>query len=290
MQSRKISSFYTPFYKDITRHPEIARFRRFGDLWSKKLYDDIEEVRAERKNLEDALAKVRSSNSGVTVLDCPRSVVRREHPHLSQKWDRYEECLLKYGQSLCLSQQIINLPHQAAYASKQLNEFEIFEDDVFGPTGEDAAHYRDPSYQTDACSWRNIPQNDALTNWFINHSNIFEKHVFNRARRFFGQKKHQPGEETNIQHDWIIGFMDFATCIIATFLLTATMFVLVSVPTIKVRIAIVGVFGLVFSLSVKAIAGHPSRGEVFGATAAYFAVASVFVSSTTSTNSWVSGG
>jgi hypothetical protein len=83
-----------------------------------------------------------------------------------------------------------------------------------------------------------------------------------------------------MKYNRIVETVDAITCVFVPLLLTATMFALVEVGRLRVRIAVIGVFGLIFSISVKAIAGHLTRGEVFSATAAFFAVASVFVGST----------
>ena len=58
------------------------------------------------------------------------------------------------------------------------------------------------------------------------------------------------------------------------------MFALVSVRPLKARIALVGVFGLVFALSAKVFTGRIRRGEIFAYTAAFFAISSVFVDTT----------
>ena len=85
----------------------------------------------------------------------------------------------------------------------------------------------------------------------------------------------------------ITSSIDFVTCIFVPLLLMAVMFALVSVRPLKARIALVGVFGLVFALSAKIFTGRISRGEIFAYTAAFFAISSVFVGTT---NDGVVGG
>jgi xanthosine utilization system XapX-like protein len=60
----------------------------------------------------------------------------------------------------------------------------------------------------------------------------------------------------------------------------AVMYSLVYVRPMNARIALVGVFGLVFAVSAKIFTGRISRGEIFAYTAAFFAISSVFVGTT----------
>lgn len=126
-----------------------------------------------------------------------------------------------------------------------------------------------------------------LSTFFINNAEWFQINVINRIKRPFRRQRHlAEGEEPNepdepdIPYDRIVMVVDAVVCIFAPVLLDVEMFALVAIKPLTVRIAIVGVFGVVFALSVKGFAGHLSRGEVFAITAAYFAVASVFVGTT----------
>lgn len=87
-------------------------------------------------------------------------------------------------------------------------------------------------------------------------------------------------QQTTFEVATVANAVDFITCIFVPFLLTTAMFALVLIHPLKVRIAMVGIFGLVFSLSAKVVCGKTSRGEIFAYSAAFFAVASVFVSAT----------
>ena len=78
----------------------------------------------------------------------------------------------------------------------------------------------------------------------------------------------------------ITATIDALTCVFVPLLLTGAMFALALIHPTLVRIGVVGAFGLIFSASAKLISGRISRGEVFAYTAAFFAVASVFVSTT----------
>ncbi|KAF2118135.1 hypothetical protein BDV96DRAFT_378487 [Lophiotrema nucula] len=279
--SRRISGF-SAFYDDIALYAETGRFRRFVGEMAKKLHDDTEEVLQRKGKVNEALEKVRSSDSGVptSVLDCPRSIIREEHPTIYKDWIEYEESLLAYGQTLRLTAKILQLPDQAAHGMKRLKGFQIFQGQVFGPTGENESTYQLPSERTDTCSLRALEHSDFLTSHVSCHGDWLEKHIFRRARNIFRLgKRPQQAVQTDLQLSRIVNFIDIFACVVATLILTGAMFALVSIRSLNIRIAVVGVFGLAFILSLKAVAGtgHISRSEVYSATAGFFAVAAVFV-------------
>ncbi|KAF1840532.1 uncharacterized protein K460DRAFT_421471 [Cucurbitaria berberidis CBS 394.84] len=297
METNREPQGYSALYKSIAVYPELGLFRRFGQFWAKKLHDDTSEFLECLTSLNDQLGRF-PDLGGKTVLDCPLRIVKEKCPKgdetydkLWDAWREYNKSLLNYdavpGQTLCQSEQIMNLPHQDAYNTSSLTEFKppgsrpIFENDTFVPTGERAATYQGATERNDTCAWRAIPRKDFLTMRFIYSSKWIEAHVLARLRRCTGRtKSSDPRLQTDMRLDRIISVMDTVSCLLASTLLLITVFVLAVVHPLKIRIAIVGVTGTVFALCVKLMAGDPSRGEVFGATAAFYAVAVVFLSST----------
>jgi hypothetical protein len=90
------------FYEEIALAPEYGVYRRFGDLWAKKLYDDIEEVCDQAKRVNDALARQhRKPGHGATILDLSRSIVKKEYPEIMPIWMRYERALIRYSEAKC---------------------------------------------------------------------------------------------------------------------------------------------------------------------------------------------
>jgi len=196
------------------------------------------------------------------------------------------------GETLCMSEQIMKLPHQDAFHTKHLSEFklpmfkDIFVNDEFVPTGEDAETYRNQSRMEDTCAWASLPRTDFLTLRFIHSGKWIEQHILSRLRRFPPFRKPvkpamQTDRDVRLRHDRIVSVMDTITCLVASALLTASVLALSWLGPLRVRIAIVGAFGTLFALLVKLLGGDVGRAEIFTATAAYFAVAVVFVSSTT---------
>lgn len=94
---------YKALYKHIGVYPELGLFRRFGPLWAKKLHDDSSEMLACLGKLNQELGRV-PEFQGMTVLDCPRRIVKEKCPKDDQQyaelwkaWDEYDRSLLAYG-------------------------------------------------------------------------------------------------------------------------------------------------------------------------------------------------
>ncbi|KAF2662858.1 hypothetical protein K491DRAFT_672702 [Lophiostoma macrostomum CBS 122681] len=282
--SQREHADYTSFYEDIALYPEVGRFRRFGELLAKKLYDDIEDVEDRIKVVNGALATCKSTPgiSGSTILEVHRSEIK-DCEEIKEPWDAYESALMGYFKTLCLGERVLKLPHQPPYAREYLGISRVFvgppEDEVFAPTGEDASIYRGASHLTDTCSLRVPPEAEFVTTFVRNHAIWIDEKILDRIRACFSRRSRSQGRERrHYQHHRIAAAMDVVTCIIPSVLFTAVMFLLVAIGPLKARIGTIGGFGLAFSIAVKWIAGHPTRGEVFGATAGFFAVAAVFVS------------
>lgn len=171
------------------------------------------------------------------------------------------------------------LPSHSLYFGKYLKKYEgLFENEIFVPTGEQAIGYQDPSCPG-FCALVGIPGGDNLTIAYVNNSDWIEKHVLGRLRRLW-RRQRPVQRHARISLATITSSIDFITCIFVPLLLMAVMFALVSVQPLKARIALVGVFGLIFASSAKVFTGRISRGEIFAYTAAFFAISSVFVGTT----------
>jgi hypothetical protein len=94
MDSTRLRYSFAPFYNDAARHPELPKFRTLGQQWTKKLFDDTEEVLQKEQAVNDALVE-KSGIAIMTVLDCPRSLIR-DDPVVYRKWKEYEDSLQTY--------------------------------------------------------------------------------------------------------------------------------------------------------------------------------------------------
>lgn len=164
----------------------------------------------------------------------------------------------------------------------------MFQNGNFGPTDERgaAAEYLNPAAR-DFVACVGIDSSDILASLWVNNVDWIETHILRRVRRFSRASK-QGTQLTYVEFSTIVKTIDMFTCLFVPLLLTATMFALARTRPLMVRIAVVGALGLVFSSSAKIISGRLSRGEIFAYTSAFFAVASVFVSTTDDSVSKVS--
>jgi len=189
-----------------------------------------------------------------------------------------------------MSERIMNLPVQDKFNTKtlfhwKLPEFEpLFDEDEFVPTGEQAMTYQDDPDTTDTCAWRAFAQEDFLTNRFLQLIRWCDERILARWRRRFarGAKLDDLPPPSTLHYKRIIRKLDTAICAFASFLLIAAVAVLQAVRPMSIRIVLTGVFGTVFPVCLKTIAGSLTRAEVFAATGAFYAVAAVFISNTNS--------
>jgi hypothetical protein len=181
----------------------------------------------------------------------------------------------------------MNLPSQDKFYTKKLAEWKLpihrplFDSHEFIPTGEEAKLYQGDASRNDMFAWRALPPGDVLTRSFLSVSPWIDECILDRWRSLIRRRKpNNTALPSIITYNNIVRTMDLLTCILPSVLLVTVVVVLKAVHPWSIRIALVGIFGALFALLLKLMAGTISRGEVFGATAAFYAVAVVFVSNT----------
>lgn len=90
---------HSVFYKYFAVYPEIGRFRRFGSYWAKKIHDDTSELQACIRILNEQLKKY-PELGGMTVLDCPRALIKKVCPEDDDRFRELWEALRNYEKSL----------------------------------------------------------------------------------------------------------------------------------------------------------------------------------------------
>jgi hypothetical protein len=178
-----------------------------------------------------------------------------------------------------MSQQIMKMPTQDKFSAKLMQQWKlpdyqpIFERAEFALTGEEAGTYLGDPAKTDTCVWRAIPHGDFLTNSFLQARPWINRYIHRRKRSETAQ------EASQLEFDHLVAVMDTLACVVASVLLAVAIVVLVLVRPLRIRLALIGLFGTLFALLLKLMAGNPTRGEVFGATAAFYAVTAIFIGS-----------
>lgn len=193
------------------------------------------------------------------------------------------------GEILCMSERIMNLPTQDKFNTEKLLRWKLphykplFDQDEFVPTGEEAKRYQGDPAITDTCAWRNFAHDDFLTNRFLQASPWIDKQVLARWRRYVpGRKPTDLQFPSTLHYKKAVKALDTVTCALASVMLAITVIVLKVVRHLTIRILLTAIFGTLFAVFLKTMAGSLTRGEVFAATAAFYAVAVVFLSNTNS--------
>lgn len=186
-----------------------------------------------------------------------------------------------------MSERIMNMPTQDEFNAKKLENWalsgirSIFDNSQFVPTGEPEKTYKGDPAKNDLCTWREPAHGDYLTKLFLKASNWIEKHIIVRWKATVHHVKTTDATfAATMEFDSIMMVMDVLSCTLASVLLATTVAVLAVVRPLAIRIVIIGITGTLFALLLKLMAGKISRGEVFGAIAAFYAVAVVFVGTT----------
>ncbi|OCK78379.1 hypothetical protein K432DRAFT_281716, partial [Lepidopterella palustris CBS 459.81] len=270
---------YTNFYNRIAKNPEAAVCRRFSRQRAWRLFYLERDVVEKEKSIVDYLVQSgvdrQAAKEFFVVLDW-HYVSESKDEELKTKIKEYMESLNAVGAALREDSTIAKLPDP--------NQFFM---DYFrscltllgrrGLTGEDAAIYgsEGDAIDPDLCTLRESPDTDPLSKLILYKlSRPFDKHIGKPISRKLGKK--EPEDTLNVPVAAFSGVISTMTCVVATLLFSVSTSVLYCIRSMKDRLVVIAVFGLIFSLSLIAF-GRPSRSEVFGATAAYFAVMSVFV-------------
>jgi hypothetical protein len=186
-----------------------------------------------------------------------------------------------------MSERIMNMPTQDEFNTKKLLKWELpyhkplFEKTKFVLTGEKAGTYQGDAARKDTCTWREPKYGDFLSKHFLDACPWIEERILVRWRNIFHSIQPTDAQlPSTMQYDHIVKTMDLLTSVLVSILLAITVVVLKIVSPIAIRIALIGIFGTLFALLRQLMTGTPRRGEIFGATAAFYAVAVVFVGTT----------
>ena len=94
---------YASYYNESAKYPEQLKYPRFVAQWSKKLVDDVDELRRLEAELNKGVADMFANDQRImpsepyTFLDCPRRLAEREeYADLHKKWLRMENLRRTY--------------------------------------------------------------------------------------------------------------------------------------------------------------------------------------------------
>jgi hypothetical protein len=181
---------------------------------------------------------------------------------------------------------VIQLPDQPKVYAKYLAEMPgLFDDDVFGPTGESAGFYRMPVHP-DTCGLKGMSQEDILTEAIIHNVRPIKDRVLRWIEPFRRRTVNDPETavtgQTSIELDTIRRMTNVVTGLWIPTFFTASMVIVFSIHSVTVAFAVALVLGLVLTASVLLVVPKIVRGELFAITASYYAVVGIFIGATKS--------
>lgn len=176
--------------------------------------------------------------------------------------------------------QMAQLPDQSElWAAAMRKHPNIFDDGIFGPTGESAERYRQCPANSDLFTLKGFEENKVTTRCALGVYVFLRNHIW---LRIFPHKP--PTTEVAYAHlDVVDAVVDLFICVLLPLVFIAALYSLYIIQSINVRIAVIGGFGILIMLFLK-VTTRAKRVELFTLCAAYFAISSVFVTITSEKN------
>jgi hypothetical protein len=94
---------YSPFYRNVSETPELARFHRYLEYWSWILYNRTSDITKQIEECNGIIAEIQGftrDRRAFTVADYHRAYARDEHPFLKAKLEVLEKSIRRYGKPL----------------------------------------------------------------------------------------------------------------------------------------------------------------------------------------------
>jgi hypothetical protein len=182
------------------------------------------------------------------------------------------------GKDLILFRDISNLPEQSDVFAKHLAEHNwLFDRGMFCPTGESESFYRQTPQHVDMCTTKDFDRQDAVAESFIKNVKGLKKcaqalHLWKNPN-----DAENPSTQASIELHKIRRAMNFATCLYAPLLFTASLAIVYRIPSVTTQIAVVGVLGGLLSISLQMLLQDLKRAEVFSIIGAFYAVLGIFI-------------
>ena len=172
------------------------------------------------------------------------------------------------------------LPHQSDVHAKQFAEHTgLFENDVFGPTREDAAVYKQVPSPADMCTLSALDEQDPSSDFVIRHLKSTNLRLKKIVSQIMGHRKPGCGAvpRKSVALDVIHMAVNVFTAVYVPVLFAGSLGVLSCLKSEKSRILALGAFGLLLTMSLILSVPKLKRNDIFAITAAFFAVGGVYI-------------
>lgn len=186
------------------------------------------------------------------------------------------------GKDLCLAHAVTQLPDQSQLWAKQFTEYQgLFENGIFGPTGENEGIYKQVPSHEGTCSLMKREEGDPTTELIVRNM----KGIKMRIGKFLWKSSKRTNDDLEAATQKTVQFtkvrttMDVVAALYAPALFTSSMAVLSYISSLKVGIVVLGIFGVVLTVSMILFVPTLKRSEIFAITAAFYAVGGVYIGS-----------
>ncbi|CAO2656934.1 Nn.00g057370.m01.CDS01 [Neocucurbitaria sp. VM-36] len=274
---------YSALYRDFSKTPELAKFRRYLGLWSWILYNKSFDIDKQVDECDGLISKIHGTardRSPFTVTDYHRAYEQPEDMFLKVKLGNLEDLVRQYSKDLLMVHAIANLPDQCdMYARHFAQHKEVFENGVFGPTKENEEMYKQVPAHDEMCSLKGFDQQDLITSFVLRHIKTMNKH-FRSLMKQFSRKREQQTDvspEQHIKFETLLLVIDLLAGLYVPLLFAGCMGVLSCIKSEKARIGVLGVFGFVLTGSLILCVPNLRRADLFAVTAAFFAVGGIYI-------------
>ncbi|KAF2786466.1 hypothetical protein K505DRAFT_380261 [Melanomma pulvis-pyrius CBS 109.77] len=277
---------FSRLYEDFALSPERARLRRYVKEATWMIYGQQAEIQILIDECNAIIKKKDNAGSGsgkvvLTVTDLHHPDMYEAYPGLSEKVQLLRKKIRRHNKDACHAHTIAQYPIQSSVYSKNLLTYGLCKVGKFLPTGEDEKYYQHPPHP-DTFALKDVSGLDPLTEFIVNN-------IESWARRFVKTKEYDE-EENEIDPEFevrnggirlaaIEAVVNSFTSLYAPVLFTASIAILYCIQSTKNRIVVAGVLGMILAASAQLLIPGVKRGEVFAITAAYFAIAGVYIGS-----------
>jgi hypothetical protein len=176
---------------------------------------------------------------------------------------------------------VANLPEPGDAFARHFARYQgLFNDGVYGPTGEDAELYQNVPSHSDLCSFKKFEEEDFGTNLILKHI----ESVYTRLRSTISWVLRKPVLVDSplpeyIHLSTIRTAVHYFAGLYVSLLFTSTLGILNSLGSDTKRIIVLGFLSLVLMWSLILLIPSLKRNDLFAIAGAYFAVGGIYIGS-----------
>lgn len=184
------------------------------------------------------------------------------------------------GKDLLLAYGVANLPDQAEVFARRFAETpDIFHEGVYRPTKEDAGIYSQTPSHLGLCSLKGMEEEDLLNDFVIKNL----RPINEKLRTWSGRILRKRVEDDDSMPEHFITLktvrttMNLLAALYVPIFLAGTLGVLSRLHSEGMRVVVLGLLGIVLTLSLICVVPKVKRNNLVATTAAYFAVGGIYI-------------